>query len=105
MDTHDTLCCISMGKNKDDPNRLTYPQEIYVKSPQEMAAMFQDIPEAIDNTNRIADRCDIDIDFGANHAPVVRVTAPDEPPTWDGITDLTEWFQDVVPTNRTASIR
>ena len=92
-DTHDTLCCISMGKNKDDPNRLTYPREIYVKSPQEMAAMFQDIPEAIDNTNRIADRCDVDIDFKANHAPVVRVTAPDEPPTWDGVTDLTEWFK------------
>ena len=72
-DAHDSLCCISMGKTKDDPDRLHYPRDLYVKSPEEMWAEFSDLPEAMENTARIADRCDVAIDFEANHAPVVRV--------------------------------
>ncbi|MBG80350.1 MAG: DNA polymerase III subunit alpha [Phycisphaerae bacterium] len=88
---HDTLCCISMGKNRDDANRLQYPREIYVKPPEDMRALFEDLPEAVDNTVRIADRCEVDLDFEANHAPVVRVTGPRKKPKYkDG--DLTEWF-------------
>ncbi|MCP4757954.1 MAG: DNA polymerase III subunit alpha [Planctomycetes bacterium] len=90
--SHDTLCCISMGRTKDDPSRLTYPNDLYVKSPEEMVGVFHDLPEAIENTNRIAERCETSIDFDANHAPVVRVVAPDSVPGWDGKEDLTEWF-------------
>ena len=72
-DTHDTLCCISMGKVKTEEKRLRYPRELYVKSPQQMAERFDDVPEAIENTRRIADRCNVEIDFDANHAPVVRI--------------------------------
>ncbi len=73
-DAHDTLCCISMGKVKGDESRMRYARDLYVKSPQEMWASFgQDQPEAIRNTRRIADRCNVDIDFAANHAPVVRI--------------------------------
>lgn len=73
-DAHDTLCCISMGKVKGDETRMRYARDLYVKSPQEMWAAFgQDQPEAIRNTRRIADRCNVDIDFEANHAPVVRI--------------------------------
>ncbi len=90
--SHDTLCCISMGRTKDDPSRLTYPRDLYVKSPEEMAEVFHDLPEAIENTNRIADRCETTIDFDANHAPVVQIVAPDAAPEWDGQEDLTEWF-------------
>ncbi|MEM6332439.1 MAG: DNA polymerase III subunit alpha [Planctomycetota bacterium] len=79
-DAHDTLCCISMGKVKTDPSRLHYPKDLYVKSPDEMAAHFEgegadcgeDMAEAMANTVRIADRCDVDLDFEANHAPVVK---------------------------------
>ncbi|MDP7029643.1 MAG: DNA polymerase III subunit alpha [Phycisphaerales bacterium] len=92
-DSHDTLCCISMGRTKSDASRLTYPQDIYVKSPEQMASAFHDVPEAIENTNRIADRCDADIDFSESHAPVVRVTAPQDDATWDGKEDLTDWFK------------
>ncbi len=74
-DAHDSLCCISMGKTKDDPDRLHYPRDLYVKSPREMAEAFADLPEAIENTARIADRCEVTIDFDANHAPVVRVVS------------------------------
>jgi len=78
--SHDTLCCISMARTKDDPSRLTYPEDIYVKSPEQMVEAFADVPEAIANTNKIADRCNIDIAFDGCHAPVVRVTAPKKAP-------------------------
>ena len=90
-ETHDTLCCISMGKTRDDTTRLIYPTELYLKSPEEMRSLFKDIPEAVDNTVRIANRCNVDIDFDANHAPVVRVSGPTAKPVYDG-SDLTSWF-------------
>ena len=90
-ETHDTLCCISMGRTRDDSSRFLYPRELYLKSPGEMRALFEDLPEAVDNTVRIANRCNVDIDFETNHAPVVRVSGPTESPTYEG-GDLTEWF-------------
>lgn len=73
-DAHDSLCCISMGKIKSDPSRLHYPKDLYVKSTDEMVAHFgESHPEAIANTRQIADRCNVEIDFDANHAPVVRI--------------------------------
>ncbi|MEM8737175.1 MAG: DNA polymerase III subunit alpha [Planctomycetota bacterium] len=73
-DAHDSLCCISMGKIKSDPSRLHYPRDLYVKSPDEMWGHFGDShPEAIENTVKIAERCNVEIDFSANHAPVVRI--------------------------------
>jgi len=93
-DSHDTLCCISMGKTKSDQSRLIYPESLYVKSPAEMGTLFADLPEAVENTNRIAERCNTTIDLNTSHAPIVRVTAPMEPPSWDGTSDLTDWFKD-----------
>jgi DNA polymerase-3 subunit alpha len=76
-DAHDSLCCISMGKIKSEENRLHYPRGLYVKSSDEMAALFgADYPEAIENTARIAQRCNVELDFKANHAPVVKLEAP-----------------------------
>jgi len=74
-DTHDTLCCISMQKMKADTSaeRLVYPKDLYVKSPAEMDAAFGDVPEAIENAARIAARCTVELDFKANHAPVVKI--------------------------------
>ncbi|MEM9884067.1 MAG: PHP domain-containing protein, partial [Planctomycetota bacterium] len=73
-DAHDTLCCISMGKIKADPGRMKYPRDLYVKSAAEMHEHFgQRYPEALANTVRIAERCNVDLDFDANHAPVVRI--------------------------------
>jgi DNA polymerase-3 subunit alpha len=96
-DAHDSLICISMGKQKDDPARLRYPTELYVKSPAEMRELFEreygDVGrEACDNTVRIAERCDVDPTFG-NHAPVVRVVRPETPLAYAGERDLTGWFK------------
>ncbi len=77
-DAHDSLVCISTGKVKEDPARMKYPTDLYVKDPREMAGLFAGYmdgagDEALANTQRIAERCDVTLDFDANHAPVVKV--------------------------------
>ena len=77
-DAHDTLCCISTGKLKTDDKRLQYSKQLYVKSAAQMAALFDGYEgtaggEAVANTQRIAQRCNVELDFTANHAPVVMV--------------------------------
>jgi DNA polymerase-3 subunit alpha len=91
-DVHDTLCCISMGKNKDDPDRYHYPESLYVKSPAEMHALFPEDSEALANTVRIAARCNVTLPKGENHAPVVDIGGPESVPEYHG-GDLTEWFK------------
>ena len=76
-DSHDTLICISTGKIKTAENRMRYSSELYVKSPQQMAELFSDLPEAIDNTARIADRCSVELDFATSHAPMVKIERTD----------------------------
>jgi DNA polymerase III subunit alpha len=53
---HDRLLCISTGKDIDDPDRLRYTQQEWMKTQDEMKALFSDIPEAIINTNEIVDK-------------------------------------------------
>ena len=66
----DTLMCIQMGKTVDDPNRLKMEtQELYVKSAEEMAALFPDYPQAVENTQKIADACNLEFRFGVYHLP------------------------------------
>ncbi len=91
-DVHDTLCCISMAKNKDDPDRYHYPESLYVKSPAEMQELFPEEPEALANTVRIAARCSVTLPKGENHAPVVDIVGPDTVPAYTG-GDLTEWYK------------
>ena len=96
-DAHDCLICISTGKRKDEPNRMTYPEELYVKSPEEMRGMFEGEygevgREACDNTVRIAARCNVQLDV-ENHAPVVRVVRPESPLAYAGEKDRTAWFK------------
>ena len=81
-DSHDTLICVSTNKSKQSEDRLHYPKDLYVKSPEQMAELF-DAPETADalaNTRRIAERCNVELDFSANHAPLVRVERIEAPP-------------------------
>jgi DNA polymerase-3 subunit alpha len=66
---HDALCCISTGKNITDPTRLQYPPSVYLKNADEMRAMFEDMPEACDNTTAIAEGCNVELDLKGRHAP------------------------------------
>jgi DNA polymerase-3 subunit alpha len=68
-EAHNCLCCISTGKNADDPNRMIYPKDVYLKSAEQMRQLFGDFPEACDNTLAIGDRCNVELDLKARHAP------------------------------------
>ncbi|MDR0665590.1 MAG: DNA polymerase III subunit alpha [Helicobacteraceae bacterium] len=61
-DAQEAYMCISGGKTLNDPKRLKHTvKEFYVKSPEEMAALFADIPEALENTVEIANKCDLEL--------------------------------------------
>src|SRR5688572_22940125 len=72
---HDVLCCISMGRLVSEENRLIYPKELYLKSPEEMRQVLGHYDGAIDNTVRIAQMCNVELDFSKRYAPVYRVQA------------------------------
>ncbi|HEV7402556.1 MAG TPA: DNA polymerase III subunit alpha [Chthoniobacteraceae bacterium] len=67
--SHDVLVCIGTGSNVDDERRMRYQEELYFKSPAEMAAMFGDHPEALSNTLKIAEMCDLKLEFGKPKYP------------------------------------
>jgi len=67
---HDVLLCIQTAKTVDDENRMRFPNDqFYLKSEQEMERLFADLPEAIENTKKIADRCNVEFRFGQVHLP------------------------------------
>ena len=66
----DVLMCIQMEKKVNDPDRMKFEtEEFYVKSPEEMAELFKYAPQAIENTEKIAQRCNVEFDFGSRHLP------------------------------------
>ncbi len=74
--TQDVLMCIQMGKTVDDPTRMKFEtQEFYIKDADEMAALFPDHPEALANTVKIAERCQVEFEFGKYHLPEFDVPA------------------------------
>ncbi len=74
-DAHEAFMCIAMNKLYDDPNRMRHSvHEFYVKSPQEMAILFADIPEAISNTQEIANKCNLEIKLGNPTPPNFKFT-------------------------------
>src|SRR5688500_12060932 len=73
---HDVLCCISMGRLVNEENRLKYPTALYLKSPAEMAEVgngFNVWRTAMENTKRVADLCNVELDFSKRYAPVYKV--------------------------------
>ncbi len=66
---HNVLCCISTGKKVNDPDRMVYPPDVYLKSPDEMRQLFPYAPHACDMTLEIAKRCNVELDLKTRHAP------------------------------------
>ena len=67
---HDVLLCIQMGKTLNDPARMIFgTQEFYLKSREEMEELFPYALEALDNTEKIAQRCNVEFDFNTIHLP------------------------------------
>ena len=69
-DAHDILLCIQTGKKVTDENRMRYTGgQYYLKSPEEMAELFKYAPQAFANTEKIAERCNVKIEFGVTKLP------------------------------------
>ncbi|MDR9502070.1 MAG: DNA polymerase III subunit alpha [Desulfurivibrionaceae bacterium] len=67
---HDVLLCIQTGKTLQDANRFRFStDELYFKTPEEMRHAFAYCPEALENTVKIAERCNLEIEFGNNYFP------------------------------------
>lgn len=83
----DVLMCIQMEKTIDDEDRMRFEsQEFYIKSEDEMRTLFSYIPEAIENTAKIAERCNVDFDFNTRHLP--KFDVPDGKDAHEYLTEL-----------------
>ena len=84
---HDILLCLQTGKKLADEDRMRYDGgQYYVKSEEEMKGLFPYAWEAVENTQRIADRCHVEIEFG--HYKVPRYEAPDGSDSWTYLNKL-----------------
>ena len=69
-EAHDILLCLQTGKNRDDPNRMRYgTSELYMKSPDEMYNTFKDKLHVYEQTQEVAEKIDLKIDFTKQHLP------------------------------------
>ena len=85
--SHDILLCIQTQKKVLDEDRMRYEGgQYYVKSPEEMLKLFPYIPEALENTKKIADRCHVDIEFGVTKLP--RYDVPEGYTSWEYLNKL-----------------
>ena len=74
-EAHEAFMCIAMNKLYDDPNRMRHSvHEFYVKSPEQMIALYADIPEAIEHTQEIANKCNLEIKLGDPTPPNFKFT-------------------------------
>lgn len=71
---HDILLCIQTGKTVDQEDRLKFPNDqFYLKSREEMEEVFSRVPEALENTVKIAEQCNLELDFNTIHLPHFRL--------------------------------
>ncbi len=86
-DAHDILLCLQTGKKLSDENRMRYEGgQYYVKSPEEMAELFPYALEALENTHKIAMRCNVTIEFGNYKLP--RFDVPEGKTAWEYLQEL-----------------
>ena len=68
-ESHEVLLCVQTGKTLNDPDRLHSNRQLFFRTQEEMAGLFAGLPEALDNTAKIAKRCNVLIEFGEMHLP------------------------------------
>ncbi|MHC4137385.1 MAG: DNA polymerase III subunit alpha, partial [Planctomycetota bacterium] len=79
-EVQELLVCINTGKTLQDENRMRMTtQELYFKSPDEMAQLFRDLPEAVSTTLEIAEKCNVELRFDGTHLPRFDVPGDREP--------------------------
>jgi len=89
VEAHDILLCIQTGKKKADEDRMRYEGgQFYLKSPEEMYRLFKYAPQAMENTQKIADRCNVTFEFGVTKIPNFPV--PEGYTSWTYLKELCE---------------
>jgi len=68
-EAHDVLVCVQTGKTVEDPTRMIYEGDYSLQDPKQIMAAFKDVPEALLNTKKIAQKCNLEIEFGENLLP------------------------------------
>ena len=87
VDSHDILLCIQTGKKLSDENRMRYEGgQFYVKSEEQMQGLFPYALEALENTQKIADRCNVEIEFGVTKLP--KFDVPEGYTSWEYLQKL-----------------
>ena len=89
VEAHDILLCIQTGKKKSDEDRMRYEGgQFYLKSEEEMAELFRYVPQALENTHKIAERCNVTFEFGVTKLPNYEVPKGYTP--WSYLKELCE---------------
>lgn len=89
VEAHDILLCIQTGKKKSDEDRMRYEGgQYFLKSPEEMADLFKYAPQALENTEKIAKRCNVTFEFGVTKIPSFPV--PEGYTSWTYLKELCE---------------
>jgi len=68
-EAHDVLVCVQTGKTVDDPKRMKYEGDFSLRDPKDLEKVFEDVPEALLNTQKIAEQCNVEIPFAKNLLP------------------------------------
>ncbi len=99
---HDILLCLQTGKRLSDEDRMRYEGgQYYVKSKEEMASLFPYAPQALENTQKIADRCQVEIEFGVTKLP--KYDVPEGYTSWEYLNKLCqEGFKERYPEDQGA---
>lgn len=94
---HDILLCLQTGKRLADEDRMRYEGgQYFVKSAEDMARLFPYVPQALENTQRIAERCNVDIEFGVTKLP--KYDVPEGYTSWEYLNKLCrEGFENRYP--------
>lgn len=98
---HDVLLCIQTAAVVDDEKRMRFPNdEFYLKTPEAMERLFIDVPQAIENTNRIAKRCEVTFNLEAMHLPTYALPIGQSPQDYlrkQCLAGLAKKFSDISP--------
>ena len=78
-EAHDILVCVQTGKTINDPKRMIYDGDFSLRDPQELAKVFKDVPEALTNTKKLSDQCDLEIPFEENLLPQYKLPEGEDP--------------------------
>ena len=82
-ENHDVLLCIQTGKTGDDEYRLRYePRNFYIRSTEEMETLFAGYPDAVANTEKIVEKCQLEFTFGKYHLPEFKLPEGYDSPTY-----------------------